>query len=158
MSKAVCSECQYMYDSRVGIPEQGVAPGSPFWMIDDSEFLCPHCWASKDIFIEVEDPVVEVEDPEDLNELESEHVPMYRFSDDTLEVWIGDGDSEHPQEAVHRIECIDLRDSDGNIVDRVYFSEWETPKANFSIDEEEDFQITATCSEHGTWKGIRYVD
>lgn len=156
MSKAICSECQYMYDSRFGLPECGISPGESFWTADDSVFICPQCGLSKDMFIEVEDSVTEVEDPLDLMEIEAEHVPVYRISDDTLEVRVWQLGSEHPQDEAHRIEWIEVKDKNNEVIERVYFGPDEEATALFSVDLDEEFEVFALCSEHGIWKWISH--
>ncbi len=154
MSKAVCTLCHFLYDSRLGLPDSGIASGTPFWIADDSIFMCPQCGGSKDIFIEVEESIIEVEDPNDLTELESEHVPIYTVEDETLVVRVWQAGVEHPQDRDHMIEWIEVRDEYGEVVDRVYFGISDEITASFSIDTEDDFEVYASCSEHGIWKWI----
>jgi len=42
MEKYVCSVCGYVYDPAVGVPEEGIAPGTPFDQLPEG-FLCPIC-------------------------------------------------------------------------------------------------------------------
>jgi len=121
-------------------------------MADDSLFFCPQCSGSKDMFLEVAESVLEVEDALDLTEMESEHVPIYTVNDETLEVRVGQIGAEHPQDRDHMIEWIEVRDESGDVVDRVYFGESDEITALFSIDTEEPFEVYASCSEHGIWK------
>jgi len=47
--KYECQACGYIYDSAVGFPKKGIAPGTPF---DDIEvFRCPQCGANKKYFV-----------------------------------------------------------------------------------------------------------
>ncbi len=155
MSKAVCSECQFLYDSRFGLPEDGISRGTSFGIIDDSTFYCPQCGASKDMFLDIQETPVEVDDAKDLTEMEMEHVPTYFFQDEDLVVRVGSLGVEHPQEADHMIEWIEIRDTLGETVDRVYFGEVDTIiEARFAVDSDEEFGVYASCSEHGIWKGI----
>lgn len=154
MSKAVCTICQFLYDSRLGLPDSNISAGTPFGTADDSRFMCPQCGGSKDIFIEVEESIIEVEDPADLTEIESEHVPIYTVNDDVLTVRIGQNGSEHPQDHEHMIEWIEVRDEYSDVIDRVYFWENDEVTAVFSIDTDEKFEVLASCSEHGIWKWI----
>lgn len=50
------------------------------------------------------------------------------------------------------IEWIEVRDEYGEVVDRVYFGISDEVTASFSIDTEDDFEVYASCSEHGIWK------
>lgn len=49
MEKWVCSVCGYVYDPEVGIPEEGIAPGTPFEDLPD-DFVCPVCGVGKELF------------------------------------------------------------------------------------------------------------
>ncbi|MCH8078000.1 MAG: rubredoxin [SAR324 cluster bacterium] len=44
--KYVCIVCGYVYDPAVGMPEDGIAPGTPFAAIPD-DWECPDCGVSK---------------------------------------------------------------------------------------------------------------
>lgn len=47
--KYECQSCGYVYDTAVGMPKKGIAPGTPF---DDCVNLrCPQCGASKKYFV-----------------------------------------------------------------------------------------------------------
>ena len=49
MEKYVCSVCGYVYDPAVGVPEEGIAPGTPFYQLPEG-FLCPICGVEKNLF------------------------------------------------------------------------------------------------------------
>lgn len=51
MKKYVCSVCGYVYDPEVGIPEEGIAPGTAFEDLPE-DFVCPVCGVGKDLFEE----------------------------------------------------------------------------------------------------------
>lgn len=51
MKKYVCTVCGYVYDPEVGIPEEGIAPGTAFEDLPD-DFVCPVCGVGKDLFEE----------------------------------------------------------------------------------------------------------
>ena len=44
--KYVCIVCGYVYDPAVGMPEDGIAAGTPFAAIPD-DWECPDCGVSK---------------------------------------------------------------------------------------------------------------
>lgn len=51
MAMWMCGPCGFIYDETVGIPEDGIAPGTPFSEIPDN-WVCPDCGVSKaDFFI-----------------------------------------------------------------------------------------------------------
>ncbi len=49
MKKYRCTVCQYVYDPRVGDPENGIAPGTSFEDLPDG-WTCPGCGEGKDAF------------------------------------------------------------------------------------------------------------
>lgn len=52
--KYVCVVCGFIYDPAVGIPEDDIAPGTPFEAIPD-DWECPDCGVSKADFELLED-------------------------------------------------------------------------------------------------------
>ena len=53
MEKWECTVCGYIYDPKLGDPDGGIAPGTPFEKIPD-DWVCPECGVSKDMFEKVE--------------------------------------------------------------------------------------------------------
>ncbi len=51
MKKYVCDVCGWEYDPEVGVPEEGIEPGTPFEELPD-DFECPLCSVGKDQFSE----------------------------------------------------------------------------------------------------------
>ena len=49
MKKYVCDVCGWVYDPAVGVPEAGIAPGTPFEKLPD-DFECPLCTMGKEHF------------------------------------------------------------------------------------------------------------
>jgi len=49
MAKYKCTVCGYIYDPKLGDPDSGVAPGTPFEKLP-ADWVCPVCGASKDEF------------------------------------------------------------------------------------------------------------
>jgi len=47
--KYVCDICGWEYDEAAGLPEQGIAPGTPFAELPE-DFECPLCSVGKDQF------------------------------------------------------------------------------------------------------------
>jgi rubredoxin len=41
-----CDVCNYVYDPKVGDPDSGIAPGTPWEAVPD-EWVCPVCGAGK---------------------------------------------------------------------------------------------------------------
>ena len=54
MARWMCSPCGFVYDEAKGLPEDGIAPGTPFASIPD-DWSCPDCGVSKDDFFPVPD-------------------------------------------------------------------------------------------------------
>jgi rubredoxin len=49
MEKYICIVCNYIYDPALGMPEDGIAPGTPFAEIPN-DWSCPDCGVSKEDF------------------------------------------------------------------------------------------------------------
>jgi rubredoxin len=45
-----CALCGYIYDPKIGDPEHGVDPGTPFETLPE-DWVCPVCGAPKDQFV-----------------------------------------------------------------------------------------------------------
>lgn len=58
MQKYVCSICGFVYDESKGLPDMGIAPGTPWDKLPDS-WICPLCGAPKSAFAaESEKPII----------------------------------------------------------------------------------------------------
>ncbi len=49
MAKWMCEPCGFIYDEVAGLPEDGIAPGTPFESIP-ADWSCPDCGVGKDDF------------------------------------------------------------------------------------------------------------
>ena len=49
MEKYVCDVCGWEYDPAVGVPDEGIEPGTAFDDLPD-DFVCPECGADKESF------------------------------------------------------------------------------------------------------------
>lgn len=49
MQKYVCNLCGYIYDPRIGDPDNGVAPGTAFSDLP-ADWVCPDCGAGLEDF------------------------------------------------------------------------------------------------------------
>ena len=47
--KYVCVVCGFIYDEALGIPEEGILPGT-LWQAVPENWMCPDCGATKDDF------------------------------------------------------------------------------------------------------------
>ena len=55
MTRWKCRRCSYIYDPRVGDPDGGIPPGTPFEQIPDS-WRCPVCGVTKRDFYSLGTP------------------------------------------------------------------------------------------------------
>lgn len=55
MTRWKCRKCSYIYDPRVGDPDGGIPPGTPFEQIPDS-WRCPVCGVTKRDFYSLGSP------------------------------------------------------------------------------------------------------
>lgn len=49
MKKWECIICGFVYDEALGLPEDGIPPGTPFEQLPD-DWTCPDCGATKSDF------------------------------------------------------------------------------------------------------------
>lgn len=49
MKKWKCIVCGFIYDEAAGLPEEGIAPGTPWKEVPD-DWLCPECGVGKQDF------------------------------------------------------------------------------------------------------------
>ena len=49
MKKWECIICGFVYDEALGLPEDGIPPGTPFEQLPD-DWTCPDCGAEKSDF------------------------------------------------------------------------------------------------------------
>jgi len=54
MKRFLCSVCGFIYDPALGLPDEGIPPGTAFEAIPD-DWICPECGMSKAEFTELED-------------------------------------------------------------------------------------------------------
>ena len=55
MTRWKCRKCSFIYDPRLGDPDGGIAPGTPFEQIPDS-WRCPVCGVTKRDFYSLGSP------------------------------------------------------------------------------------------------------
>jgi rubredoxin len=49
MNSWQCTVCDFVYNEELGLPEEGIAPGTSWADITD-DWICPDCGANKDDF------------------------------------------------------------------------------------------------------------
>jgi rubredoxin len=47
--KYICTVCEYIYDPKIGDPDSGIPPGTPFEALPD-DWECPDCGVKKENF------------------------------------------------------------------------------------------------------------
>jgi rubredoxin len=52
MKKYICNVCGFIYDPEIGLPDEGIAPGTPFDDLPD-DWVCPECGMTKADFDEM---------------------------------------------------------------------------------------------------------
>lgn len=52
MDKYICKVCATIYDPAVGIPEDGIAPGTPFEDIPET-WVCTVCGCPKNMYVKL---------------------------------------------------------------------------------------------------------
>lgn len=50
MGNYECTMCGWVYDPAIGVPGEGIEPGTPFDALPD-DFVCPDCGATKKHFL-----------------------------------------------------------------------------------------------------------
>ena len=51
MKRYICNVCGYVYDPKLGDPEHGIQPNTPFDALPE-DWVCPECGVGKDQFSE----------------------------------------------------------------------------------------------------------
>jgi len=54
MERWRCEVCGYIYDPKIGVPDDDIAPGTPFEDIAD-DWVCPICGADKSLFDRIDE-------------------------------------------------------------------------------------------------------
>ena len=49
MKRYICDVCGYVYDPKLGDPDHGIKPGTPFNQLP-ADWVCPECGVGKDQF------------------------------------------------------------------------------------------------------------
>lgn len=54
MEKYICEPCSYVYDPKLGDPDEDIAPGTAFADIPE-DWVCPVCSVGKEFFVVFEE-------------------------------------------------------------------------------------------------------
>ncbi len=147
--KFLCVNCSYIFDEALGDESEWIMPGTSIDAIEEN-IHCPWCDGSFEDFSPIEDEILYVEDAQNLTHLEREHIPNILYQDlQRVEVMIGE--EIHPTDDEHRITAIYLVDEEWHIVEEVFIMPDEEPIVEFDISGLENYEIRASCSQHGVW-------
>ncbi len=147
----LCVNCWHIYDEALWEIDDGIEPGTGIDEISQ-EVHCPSCDGSFEDFSVIEDEVIYAENMDKLTHIEREHMPRIIHLDmDKVEVCVGEEEEMHPSGEDHRVTAIYLIDDEGHIVEEVFIMMDEDPVAEFDISGLDDFEIRASCSQHGLW-------
>lgn len=147
----LCANCWHIYDESLGEETDGIDPGTGIDEIPE-DIHCPSCDGSFDDFSVIEDEVIYADDMNKLSHIEREHMPrIIHLDDQKVEVCIGEEEEMHPSGEDHRVTAIYLVDDEWHIVEEVFIMTYEDPVAEFDISGLDDFEIRASCSQHGLW-------
>ena len=145
----LCVNCSYIYDESLGDVHEDIDPGTSVDQIPE-DILCPGCEGSFEDFAPIEDEVLYIDNPDRLTDVEREHMPHILYQDsEKIEVSIGE--DMHPVSDDHRITGIYLVDEEGHIVEELFIMPEEEPIAEFDVSGLDNFEIRASCSQHGLW-------
>jgi len=147
----LCINCWHIYDESLWEVDDNIEPGT---CIDEisQEIHCPSCDGSFEDFSPIEDEVIYAENPEHLSHIEREHMPRIMHLDaHKVEVCVGEEEEMHSSSEEHRVTAIYLVDEEGHIVEEIFIMAFEDPVAEFDISGLDDFEIRASCNQHGLW-------
>lgn len=147
-----CLNCGHVYNPYLWDLEQEVEAWVDFDNISEDR-LCPVCWENKDNFIEIVPSINEVFDINNLIPQEEQHIPFYTEKNGKIIVNIWTEDEPYTQDEDHFIEFVWVYDEYGEEIDIINF-----PDISKDIEFEladENYEVRASCSLHGVWKGIK---
>ena len=141
----LCTNCRYIYDEWMGEKSDSIEPGTRY----DADFSCPWC-DEYDSFHEITEEVNMIDETNDEQPLELEHVPvLHTLPDGILEIRVWR--HAHPMWSDHRISTIALYDEYGDMVEEKFLDEDEIACVQFDISNLDEYEIRIRCSIHGTW-------
>ena len=117
-------------------------------------YICPHCRNIAEMVYDTDIALYCCGDkmdemiPNTVDASKEKHVPEVKVSDGIVEVNVGSVD--HPMEAVHWIEWVQLVTDRGS--QRKFLKPGEEPHVRFLLDKEKPLAVYAYCNLHGLWK------
>ena len=150
--KHICTECNFIYDENLGLPEEGISPQTSLeelW----SEFNCPSCYSSNDNFYPLQEEIIYFEDMENLSPIESSHYPFYKIEDWIINISFSDWEREEDDEI---IKCV-LLDEYGDIITESSLN--EDLEFDYDISDFSSIEILVVCTWHWTFStGLIDID
>ena len=117
-------------------------------------YICPHCRNIAEMVYDTDIALYCCGDkmdemiPNTVDASKEKHVPEVNVKDGIVEVNVGSVD--HPMEAVHWIEWVQLVTDRGS--QRKFLKPGEEPHVRFLLDKEKPLAVYAYCNLHGLWK------
>jgi len=117
-------------------------------------YICPHCRNIAEMVYDTDIALYCCGDkmdemiPNTVDASKEKHVPDVKVKDGIVEVNVGSVD--HPMEAVHWIEWVQLVTDRGS--QRKFLKPGEEPHVRFLLDKEKPLAVYAYCNLHGLWK------
>ncbi len=117
-------------------------------------YICPHCRNIAEMIYDTDIPLYccgdKMEDliPGSVEASGEKHIPAVTVDGDVLRVNVGSVD--HPMEAVHWIEWVQLITDQGSY--RKFLKPGEAPNVAFRLMGEKPLEVYAFCNLHGLWK------
>ena len=117
-------------------------------------YICPHCRNIAEMVYDTDialyccgDKMVELV-PNTVEASGEKHKPAVRVGDGIVEVNVGS--VNHPMEAVHWIEWVQLITDRGS--QKKYLNPGDAPNVKFLLADEKPVAVYAFCNLHGLWK------
>jgi len=138
--KYLCTHCNYTYDKSTWDKEEDVE----VWIELEK---CPIC-EEYDTFQGIEEEVNYI-DTDDIGVLESDHMPVFNFKDDKLEVRVWR--EAHVMWDDHRISSVWLYDEYGDLVEEKYIWVDEEWNIVFDVSDLDEWEVRIKCTQHWIW-------
>ena len=117
-------------------------------------YICPHCRNIAEMVYDTDIPLYCCADkmeelvPGSVEASGEKHIPAVTVDGGSVRVNVGSVD--HPMEAVHWIEWVQLVTDQGSY--RKFLKPGEAPNVEFLLGDEKPLEVYAFCNLHGLWK------
>ena len=123
-------------------------------MKDTKFYICPHCRNIAEMIYDTDIPLHCCGDQMDeliagtVEASREKHIPAVTLGEGFVDVNVGS--VNHPMEAVHWIEWVQLVTDQGS--QRKFLKPGQAPHVRFLLAEEKPLAVYAYCNLHGLWK------